>query len=198
MILELSDIVESSHRRSALDRNRWGNSRWVAFDLIGVLAGPSWRTMEEAPDRSSWDALRVGSLSEEAFWSSSSAVAYRNALRFDNQRLNFVRQLRSQGFRVCLATNFLDVWLRHLLAMVEDPPFDACLVSSVVRVAKPQPDFWRLLLHVVPKGTVFVDDQEANCLAAASAGLSSICARDDVDLSRVILHALEASAPAYH
>lgn len=197
MILELADIVESGVQRSQGERAGRGHSRWVAFDLIGVLAGPSWSTMAEAPDRSSWDALRIGSVSEEAFWSSSTANAYRKALRFDSQRLTLVRRLRSRGFRVCLATNFLDAWLRHLLASVDDPPFDACLVSSVVGVAKPQPEFWQLLLHVVPRGTLFVDDQEANCVAASKAGLNSIRARDDMDLSRVVFEAVDRSAAAY-
>lgn len=93
------------------------------------------------------------------------------------------------GFRICLATNFAESWLQHLLSTVEEPPFDACLVSSVVGIAKPHPMFWQLLLRIVPPGTIFVDDQHANCVGASQAGLAAICPAPDASLEHLVLEA---------
>jgi HAD superfamily hydrolase (TIGR01509 family) len=149
---------------------------WVVFDLIGVLAGPSWRAIApEAAD--AWRSFKLGERPEAAFWDEGRAAAYREALSFHADGLALVRRLKQRGYRVCLATNFSAAWLDHLLAKAGARGlFDARVVSAEVKVAKPDAAFWDHVLRHAPRGSIFVDDQRNNCEAAARAGLEAIWA----------------------
>lgn len=150
--------------------------RWVVFDLIGVLAGPSWRQIATI-DISRWEAFKRGQIPEAAFWDAEHAAAHRRALRFQRERLAYVKQLKARGTKICLATNFSGEWLRDLLAKSgETALFDAQVVSAEVKVAKPDPAFFAEVLRHAPAGSIFVDDQEPNCAAAARAGLRAVLA----------------------
>ncbi len=150
--------------------------QWVVFDLIGVLAEPSWR--EIAPlDASLWRRFKLGALTEAAFWDAAHAAAYRRVLSFRRDRLGYVERLKGRGYKVCVATNFSGEWLRALLAKSgAEGLFDARVVSAEVRVAKPDPRFFAEVLRHATKGSVFVDDQKQNCEAAAQAGLRAVYA----------------------
>ncbi|MCA9697992.1 MAG: hypothetical protein KC431_10750, partial [Myxococcales bacterium] len=73
--------------------------RVLVFDLIGVLAEPSWRELARAPARAPWTALKTGMIAEEAFWSPEEAAAYRRVLRLRGDRLALLRRLRDRGDR---------------------------------------------------------------------------------------------------
>lgn len=150
--------------------------RWIVFDLIGVLAGPSWR--EIAPQGASkWPSFRLGELSEAMFWDAAHAAAYRAALSFRSDRRAYVERLKARGFQICLATNFSAEWLRHLLAKSDAGAlFDARVVSAEVKVAKPDPAFFAEVRRHAPRGSIFVDDQKENCAAAERAALRAIFA----------------------
>jgi HAD superfamily hydrolase (TIGR01509 family) len=150
--------------------------RWVVFDLIGVLAEPSWREVAKV-DIARWHALKLGQSPEAMFWDAELAAAYREVLSFRTDRRAFVERLKARGIKICLATNFSTEWLRDLLAKsAATTLFDARVVSAEVKVAKPDPAFFAEVLRHAPAGSIFVDDQEANCAAAARAGLRAILA----------------------
>lgn len=152
------------------------SERWVVFDLIGVLAEPSWREVAKV-DAERWRAFKLGQIAEPAFWDAELAAAYRKVLGFRADRLAYVRRLKARGRRVCLATNFSGEWLRDLLARSgAGALFDARVVSAEVKVAKPDPAFFAEVRRYAPAGSIFVDDQEPNCAAAARAGLQAIFA----------------------
>lgn len=149
---------------------------WVVFDLIGVLAEPSWRDIASlAP--SEWDAFKVGRTSEEEFWSGKHQKTYRKLLGFRTDRLNYLRALKDRGYRVCVATNFSAKWLDYLLEKIPDRDlFDARCVSDEVKAAKPAPEFWAKLGDRVGPGSIFIDDRRENCKAAEGAGFRSVWA----------------------
>jgi HAD superfamily hydrolase (TIGR01509 family) len=150
------------------------SSAVVVFDLIGVLAEPSWREFAP-PGLETWPRLRAGEIPEGAFWSAAHALAYRRALCFRRDRLAYVERLRARGHRICLATNFHSGWLAALLEKSETARlFDAAVVSSEIGVAKPDPRFFAEVRRHAPADSVFVDDQKPNCEAAARAGLRPV------------------------
>lgn len=150
--------------------------RWVVFDLIGVLAEPSWREITTAADHD-WSAYRVGEIPESVFWSADLAAAHRKVLSFRGDRLAYLRSLKARGVRVCVATNFSGEWLDALLARSSSTGiFDARVVSSEIGAAKPDPAFFTEVLRHAPPGSIFVDDQKPNCDAAARAGLIAVLA----------------------
>ena len=146
----------------------------VVFDLIGVLARPSWRELCVDPDLAAWRRLRVGGLAEAEFWPAELAAAWRAALGLRADRLALLARLRARGHAIAVASNFAREWLPAVQARTPPGLVDRWIVSGEVGAAKPDPRFWAALLRHVPAGSLVVDDQRGNCEAAARAGLRAL------------------------
>lgn len=144
------------------------------FDLIGVLARPSWRELCVDPDLAAWRRLRVGALAEAEFWPAELAAAWRAALGLRADRLALLARLRARGHAIAVASNFAREWLPAVQARTPPGLVDRWIVSGEVGAAKPDPRFWAALLRHVPAGSLVVDDQRGNCEAAARAGLRAL------------------------
>lgn len=167
----------------------------IAFDLIGVLAEPSWREIHGAPDRQRWHRLRIGAIDERDFWDDDAAAAYRACLRLRTDRLALVSRLRARGHRIALATNFARAWLTEIRVRIGDPGLvDHWLCSGELGVAKPDPRFWAHLRDLAPV-VVVVDDQRDNIDAARAAGLTGVWAVPGADLEARLLAALALAGP---
>jgi HAD superfamily hydrolase (TIGR01509 family) len=173
--------------------------RWVVFDLIGVLAEPSWREISAEQNLEKWREFSTGKESEASFWDDTSASAYRAALRFRADRFRYLLRLKDAGVKICLATNFSVAWLDELLTKVAHPDlFDAKVVSASIGAVKPNNEFWSEVLKHVPKGSIFVDDQKTNCDAARVAGLQSIWAYPGRDLEADLDNLLQETSGLVH
>jgi putative hydrolase of the HAD superfamily len=146
----------------------------IVFDLIGVLAGPSWRELCVAPDLELWRRLKVGAAPESALWPAEQGRAYRAALGLRRDRLELLSRLRARGVAIVIASNLAREWLPTVRARMPAGLVDRWLVSGELGVAKPDPGFWAEVLRHVPRGTVVVDDQRRNCDAADLAGLRGL------------------------
>lgn len=167
----------------------------VVFDLIGVLAGPSWRELCLAPDLAAWDRFKVGACGEASFWSQEAAAAYRAALGLRRDRLALLARLRAQGAAIVVASNFAAPWLATVRERVPAGLVDRWLVSGELGVAKPAAGFWAALRRLVPAGSVVVDDQRRNCEAASRHGLRGLWAPPGVDLAGLVDAALVVHGP---
>lgn len=163
---------------------------WIVFDLIGVLAEPSWREIHDPPSLEEWNELKVGGIAESKFWSESHAREYRCRLRFKRGILGLLSYLRLVGYHICVATNFITSWLDCLEAKATDSLFDARIVSAEFGVAKPDNAFWMHVLNMVPRGSILFDDKWENCIAANLSGLQAIHARQGEEVTTFILSAL--------
>lgn len=162
----------------------------IAFDLIGVLAEPSWRELVAAPDLARWRQLRVGRIAEPDFWGEADAAAFRVCLDLRADRLALLTRLRARGHRLLLASNFAAAWVPALRARLPDPAlFERWLISGELGVAKPDPAFWRILRAHDPD-LLLVDDQAENLAAARGAGLRALSALPGADLEARLLAAL--------
>ncbi len=167
----------------------------VVFDLIGVLAGPSWRELCPTPDLAAWDRFKVGACGEASFWSQEAAAAYRAALGLRRDRVALLARLRAQGAAIVVASNFAAPWLATVRERVPAGLVDHWLVSGELGVAKPAAGFWAALRSVVPAGSVVVDDQRRNCEAASRHGFRGLWAPPGADPADLIDAALAVRRP---
>ena len=163
----------------------------IVFDLIGVLAEPSWRELAREPRAAAWAALKIGTLDEADFWPPRAAAAYRRALAFRPDRLALLEGLRRAGLRIVVATNLHAPWAYVLQASLQGPALiDHWLISGELGIAKPDPAFFARIRELAPAGSLFVDDTPTNCAAAARAGLRPLHVWPGTDLDGRIAAAL--------
>ncbi|MCE5289537.1 MAG: HAD family phosphatase [Nocardiaceae bacterium] len=96
------------------------------------------------------------------------------ALRTDDDMFGLVKELRELGLRVGLLSNS---WGNSYPRDLIDPLFDSIIISSEVRLRKPQPEIYLMAAEqlAVPAETiVFVDDAEPNLIGAQAVGLQTI------------------------
>jgi HAD superfamily hydrolase (TIGR01509 family) len=166
----------------------------IAFDLIGVLAEPSWREVAAAPDLPAWRRLKLGEIDEREFWDDASAAAFRRCLRLRADRLALLARLRAAGHPIAIASNFAAAWLPTVRALLPDPAaIDLWCVSGELGIAKPDPRFWSRLRAFNPD-VLLVDDQRENLASARAAGLRTVWALPGADLPARLLAALQPAA----
>jgi putative hydrolase of the HAD superfamily len=96
------------------------------------------------------------------------------AMRLDDAMFDLVRELRELGLRVGLLSNS---WGNSYPRDLIDPLFDSIIISSEVRLRKPQPEIYLMAaeqLAVPAESIVFVDDAEPNLIGAQAVGLQTI------------------------
>ncbi|MCA9662718.1 MAG: HAD-IA family hydrolase [Myxococcales bacterium] len=155
----------------------------IVFDLIGVLAEPSWRELSVDMSLDRWRLLKTGEITDEAFWSAEEAAAYRRVLRLRPDRVALLRELRARGRRIVAASNLASGWADHLAQSPGGSLVDAWVISARVGAAKPDPRFFAALAAAAPVGARFIDDTRANCAAAAAAGFDARWAWPGRDLA---------------
>lgn len=164
----------------------------IVFDLIGVLAAPSWRELCPAGHLQLWSRLKIGAATEAEFWSDEAGRAYRAALALRRARLDLLARLRARDIAIVIASNFAAAWLPTIRERMPAGLVDRWLISGELGVAKPAAGFWTALRRHVPAGTLVVDDQRANCAAATRAGLRGLWAPAGAPLDILIDAALES------
>jgi epoxide hydrolase-like predicted phosphatase len=192
-----------------MDRN--SNIRAVIFDLGGVLlrtedpqprlemAGRLGLTRQELENAvfnhpASQQAER-GLITGEQAWRAvtqalgvpaSEIPAFRKQFfagdRVDFALIEFIQKLRTRVTTALLSNSWiadLPTFLAEDLQIVDT--FDVVVSSAKVKVAKPDPAIFRLVLEAVqasPDEAVFVDDFENNITAAAMLGIRTVQFRD--------------------
>jgi putative hydrolase of the HAD superfamily len=116
----------------------------------------------------------------------------------------FLRAARSRGVGIALVSNCLENTRPMLSALGVSALVDAVVLSCEVGCAKPDTRIYQYALDqlgVTARGAVFIDDQPANCAAAAAMGMTALqIARGTAQLlppapgTRVISSLSEASA----
>lgn len=97
----------------------------------------------------------------------------------DTELLDYIAATHKAGQ---YKTGLLSNASAHMVSVIFDPAevgkyFDATLVSGDVGLAKPEPDFYRLMakkLGVAPEECVMVDDRAEYCRGAERAGMKTI------------------------
>jgi len=141
-----------------------------------------------------FDLLHTGRISSAEFWDRFRA---RTGLAVDDEywgaffrplrrprMYELVRHLREGGERVVAGTNTLDVHYHIHEELGDYGAFDHTYASHLIRLAKPDPAFYRHILaaeRVTPQQALFLDDVEANVRAADRLGIHAIQFHTEAD-----------------
>lgn len=99
-------------------------------------------------------------------------------LTLPKYKLDFVKQLRNEGYATYLLSNTNDAHWKYILETSFPEPaenyFDKCFLSQEMGMAKPDPEIYAEVLRQI--GTpadecLFIDDSSANCKAAEILGI---------------------------
>ena len=106
------------------------------------------------------------------------ADSYWSELDTNDPMLDYLRSVRSRGYRLALLTNNVREWEPRWRAMVPvDELFEVVVDSAFVGMRKPDPEIYELTLErlgLTGPECVFVDDIEINCTTAASLGMHPV------------------------
>jgi putative hydrolase of the HAD superfamily len=156
-------------------------------DLGAAMA----KLMQEDDGRHPLFELEKGNISEDEFTRRLGAALGRelSSMRdvyFDNlhpneEMIEYLRGLRSDGIRLALLTNNVREWEPLWRAKLPDVDelFEVVVDSGFVGMRKPDPDIYALTLERLGGGLraeecAFLDDIEVNCETARSLGMTAI------------------------
>ncbi len=105
--------------------------------------------------------------------------SYFDALQPNEEMIQTIRELRSDGFRTALLTNNVKEWEPHWRAKLPvDELFEVIVDSAFVGMRKPEREIYELTVErlgdVRPESCLFIDDIEVNCDTARDLGMSVI------------------------
>ena len=155
--------------------------RRFATEFRKARSRPLARVTEEA-ELKRWRQIVRGILrehySEAIYQALAQAFASGQHWRRIPQVRTVLRELRGQGYRLVIVSN----WDRRIYPILEDlklkPYFQEVFISSQLGMEKPSPDVFRLVarrLHTPPQALLHVGDSpEEDLTAAARAGWNSL------------------------
>lgn len=94
---------------------------------------------------------------------------------YDQQLLGYIDQLR-QKYKISMVSNLTAETYERLIVPIKEH-FDDVVISSLVGVAKPDPEIYTLAakrLGVEPNECVFIDDHDYRVEGALAAGMQGI------------------------
>jgi putative hydrolase of the HAD superfamily len=108
---------------------------------------------------------------------------YFKALQPNEPLIALMRELKGRGLRMALLTNNVREWEPHWRSMLPvDEIFEVVVDSGFVGMRKPEPEIFELTLErlgdVTAGESLFVDDSDVNCAAAADLGMTAVHYRD--------------------
>jgi HAD superfamily hydrolase (TIGR01509 family) len=174
----------------------------VIFDFFGVISSevaPIWYPSNIADPRKAEDVRKEysrlvdsGAIDRATLADRLSAYVkkdrvqidkeWRDLVHIDRDILFFVEELRKAGNIVALLTNVGNEFFEEVEAMYGIRScFDVVIISSLVRLVKPQPKIYRLALQrmgCTAETTVMIDDSSVNIRGAEVVGMRGIVYRD--------------------
>ncbi|WP_127497319.1 HAD family hydrolase [Actinoplanes solisilvae] len=167
--------------------------RWDPAPMIAVEVGHGLKPAALLETAMSWDIYRPAMAGEitDAEWmelvasrlpidpdEARAAVAEWQSYRGepDPEVLAFIREVRAAGRKVGLATNATDRLRGDLDTLGLTDEVDVIISSWEIKTHKPAPEFFTKacqLLGVLPKFTLFIDDDDRAVRGARAAGLSA-------------------------
>jgi putative hydrolase of the HAD superfamily len=112
--------------------------------------------------------------------------------------IDYLRRLRTRGYRLAICTNNVREWEHRWRAMVPvEEIFDVVVDSAFVGARKPDPLIYELTLErlgVPAHAALLIDDIEINCAGARELGMGAVWFRDTEQAMAEIEAALAATA----
>lgn len=171
----------------------------LIFDCFGVLTTDTWlKFVDSLPEGVDVNAVREthraytrGIISKQESAQRIEELCHgqcfiepedREGIAKNNLLLDYIRELKGQGYKIGLLSNIGTGWIRdQFLAPEEQQLFDDMILSYEVGLIKPDPRIYHLAcerLGVEPDEAVMVDDIERYTEAAKAEGLNAIVYND--------------------
>ena len=118
------------------------------------------------------------------------------------RNLETIRQLRQQGYKVCLLSNTNSFMMRWANSDFDGNGhgvgdyFDALYLSYQHKVMKPRREIFELMLQgqqATAAETLFIDDSTSNCAAAEALGIRTLCPQDNADWIEPLMQLLNGN-----
>lgn len=183
--------------------------RAIVFDFTGVMAGnPNYEAVSQFLCESfrftqtefkkanlrKQQATKSGKTEEEFWlglaneqgiilphhWPHQLRSVIKNAIRVDSEMYLLVDQLREKQIPIALLSNINEKLSKLVRECQLYDPFNPCLLSHEIGVAKPDPKAYQILLkrlNLPAKDIVFIDDKSENVNVAKKLGLDAIVFR---------------------
>jgi putative hydrolase of the HAD superfamily len=123
---------------------------------------------------------------------------YFDALDPNEPMIDLMRTVKSRGFRMALLTNNVREWEPYWRSMLPvDEIFELVVDSGFVGMRKPEPGIYELTVERLGGGIgtadcLFVDDVEANCVAARELGMAVVHFQSNEQATADVERALKA------
>lgn len=122
--------------------------------------------------------------------------SYFDGLDPNEEMIGLMAELSGRGYRMAILTNNVREWEPIWRAKLPvDEIFATVVDSAFVGMRKPDPEIYELTLErlagVAAAECLFVDDTEANCVAAAALGIRAVHFRDNAQAIAEIRSALD-------
>lgn len=122
--------------------------------------------------------------------------SYFDGLDPNEEMIGLMAELSGRGYRMAILTNNVREWEPIWRAKLPvDEIFATVVDSAFVGMRKPDPEIYELTLErlagVAAAECLFVDDTEANCVAAAELGIRAVHFRDNAQAIAQIRSALD-------
>ena len=119
-------------------------------------------------------------------------------LTLPKYKLDFVKQLRSEGYATYLLSNTNDAHWKYILETSFPEPaenyFDKLFLSQEMGMAKPDTEIYAEVLRQIGKPAnecLFIDDSSANCKAAETLGIHTYNAPVHTDYREEVLNLIK-------
>jgi epoxide hydrolase-like predicted phosphatase len=157
----------------------------------------------------SWRRAQTGEMLVEDYWSDVArqlhlikadveqlAQDYFSADRLDDDLMDYIRELRNDGYSVALLSNDSPSLSDKLRGLGIVDLFDPLVISGSTGVMKPNAAAYQAILSALgrpPAETVFIDDMPANVAGAQAVGMHAIRYVDGMDLRAALTPLLTIS-----
>ena len=149
-----------------------------------------------------WDEAQLGHTTRTAAWAdvgrrlglgADALETFRQQFwagdRLDEDLVDVIRQIQSDGYRTALLSNAPADFRGHLDAIGIADAFDVIVISGCEGVMKPSPAIYHLTLEqlrVAPRHAIFLDDNTLNVRSARDLGIHAILfAEPDASLAKM-------------
>jgi len=190
IIFDLGNVLLSWKPEEFLHKNGWDNdSRKMIMNQI--FRSQEWLLLDNGDISLTEAAERIASRTSLRIPEILDVFDLRMRILFPlDHNIKVLPALKKQGYRLYYLSNFPgdifdEVQNKYELFRY----FDGGIISARVRLSKPDPEIFRLLMQMyslVPEESVFIDDIAANSDAAGSVGITGVHLHDP-DLLHSIL-----------
>jgi epoxide hydrolase-like predicted phosphatase len=198
IVFDLGNVLISFRPSEYFDKNNYPESMKSRI-LSDIFGGPEWHQLDNGDINISQaiDSIaRKSSLNRQEI---AHIFNLRTSIMFPlDNNVRLLPGLKKEGFRLYYLSNFpLDIFEEIKSGYYFFRHFDGGIISSEVKLSKPDIRIYRLLLEkyqLLPEECLYIDDLEANVTAAEETGMRGLVTSGSNEISGLLIKALDHSS----